>query len=72
MTWRTFLSLILVMVGLTGLNVTLRGAQDVYACTCYRSDGTPKCSGDCCGGPGDACDCYDVGTDNCCAARRCL
>lgn len=57
--------LTLILFGITGLNVLYTAPWSMDACTCYRSDGSKKCSGDCCGGPGDACDCYDVGTDNC-------
>jgi hypothetical protein len=64
------LLLIVALAGFTGINVLLQNTQVVHACECLRSDGTPKCRGDCCGGPGDACDCYDVGTDNCYPAPK--
>jgi hypothetical protein len=59
---------VLALAAMTGLNVVYTAPWHAQACSCSRSDGTTKCTGQCCGGTGDVCDCFDIGTDNCKAA----
>lgn len=61
----TRLFVLLALMLLTAGNVLYTSPWSAVACQCYNSDGSAKCSGNCCGGRGDACDCYDTGTDNC-------
>jgi hypothetical protein len=62
--------LVLALLGMTGFNVLYSAPWVAQACSCLNSNGTTKCTGNCCGGPGDTCDCYDTGTDNCKAASE--
>ena len=70
MTFAKKLVLVLALLGMTGFNVLYSAPWVAQACSCTRADGTTKCTGQCCGGPGDTCDCFDIGTDNCKAAAE--
>lgn len=56
--------LALVLTGISALNVIVLSPWSASACTCF-SNGQIKCIGDCCGGVGGQCDCFNKGTDNC-------